>query len=82
MSTPAGWSETDGALEREFVFDGFPEAIAFVNRVAELAQAKDHHPSIAIDYKRVVLRWSTHSEGGITDRDRDLAGRSAALASV
>lgn len=74
-----GWNEVDEALEREFVFDGFPQAIAFVNRVAELAQAEDHHPDIAISYKRVTLRWSTHSAGGITERDRQLAARSDGL---
>jgi 4a-hydroxytetrahydrobiopterin dehydratase len=70
----------DGALQREFVFDGFPQAIAFVDRVAELAEAENHHPDIAVSYKRVTLRWVTHSAGGITDRDRELAARSAELA--
>ena len=51
-----------------------------MNRVAELAEAENHHPDVAISYKKVTLRWTTHSEGGITDRDRDLAVRSAALA--
>ena len=74
------WNEIDGALEREFVFDGFPQAIAFVDRVAELAEAENHHPDIAISYKRVTLRWTTHSEGGVTDRDRELAGRTSSLA--
>jgi 4a-hydroxytetrahydrobiopterin dehydratase len=74
------WPEVDGALQREFVFDGFPQAIAFVNRVAELADAENHHPDIAVSYKRVTLRWVTHSAGGITDRDRELARRSADLA--
>lgn len=75
-----GWNEVDGALEREFVFDGFPQAIAFVNRVAELAEAEDHHPDIAVAFKRVTLRWTTHSAGGITDRDRQLAARTDELA--
>jgi 4a-hydroxytetrahydrobiopterin dehydratase len=75
-----GWSEVDGALERVFRFDGFGEAMAFVNRVAELADSEDHHPDIEIHYNRVVLRWATHSAGAITDRDRELAGRSAELA--
>ena len=79
MSTPEGWSDVGGALEREFTFDGFPEAVAFVDRVAELAQAEDHHPDIDIRFKRVTLRWSTHSAGGITERDRELATRSAGL---
>jgi 4a-hydroxytetrahydrobiopterin dehydratase len=74
-----GWSEVDGGLEREFAFDSFAEAIAFVGRVAEAAEAADHHPDIAIHYKRVTLRWTTHSAGGITERDRQLAARSDEL---
>lgn len=77
---PEGWSEIDGALTREFSFDGFREAIAFVDRVADLAEAEDHHPDIDIRFRRVTLRWSTHSAGAITDRDRELARRSADLA--
>jgi 4a-hydroxytetrahydrobiopterin dehydratase len=73
------WNEVDGALEREFVFDGFPAAIAFVNRLAEAAEAADHHPDIAISYKRVTVRWTTHSAGGITDRDREMAGKTDSL---
>jgi len=80
MAVPDGWAEVDGALEREFRFGGFPEAIAFVNRVAELAEAENHHPDIAVSYRTVTLRWRTHSAEAITERDRDLAGRSAALA--
>ena len=79
MSLPDGWSEVDGALERVFRFDDFVAAMAFVNRVAELAQSENHHPDIAIHYNRVVLRWSTHSAGEITYRDRELAERSASL---
>jgi len=79
MSVPDGWVEADGALERTFELPSFPEAIAFVNRVAELAQAEDHHPDVTISYKKVTLRWTTHSEGGITERDRVLAVRSADL---
>ena len=77
---PEGWSEVDGALERVFEFPTFPDAIAFVNRVAELAEAEDHHPDIAVSYRRVTLRWWTHTAEGITDRDRELAAASAALA--
>jgi len=74
------WNEVDGALQREFVFDGFPAAITFVNRLAEAAEAADHHPDIAISYKRVTVRWATHSAGGITDRDRDMAAKTDELA--
>lgn len=80
MSVPSGWQERDGALEREFELASFADAIAFVGRVAELAEAENHHPDIAISYRRVTLRWTTHSAGGITDRDRELAERSGTLA--
>ncbi len=74
------WSESDGALERTFTFGNFREALAFVNRVGELAEAENHHPDIAISYKHVTLRWWTHTAGGITDRDRELAEKTSALA--
>jgi 4a-hydroxytetrahydrobiopterin dehydratase len=80
VGIPDGWSEVDSALTREFSFAGFGEAIAFVERVATLAQGADHHPDIDIRFKRVTLRWSTHSAGGVTERDRELAARSAELA--
>jgi 4a-hydroxytetrahydrobiopterin dehydratase len=80
MADPDGWSDVDNALERTFTFENFVEALGFVNRVGELAEAEDHHPDIRIDYKNVTLRWWTHTAGGITDRDRELASRSAELA--
>ena len=75
-----GWSEVEGALEREFRFDSFPDAIAFVNRLAELAEAANHHPDIAVSYRRVTVRWATHSDSAITDRDREMAERTNGLA--
>jgi 4a-hydroxytetrahydrobiopterin dehydratase len=80
MSAPEGWLEVDNAIEQTFELPSFPAAIAFVNRVAELAEAENHHPDVTISYKKVTLRWTTHSEGEITDRDRELADRSGALA--
>lgn len=77
----AGWHEVDGGLEQTFELPSFSDAIAFVNRVAELAEGENHHPDISIAYRQVTLRWSTHSAGGITERDHQLAARSAALAS-
>jgi 4a-hydroxytetrahydrobiopterin dehydratase len=73
------WQEVDGALQREVELPSFREAIAFVNGVAELAEQENHHPDIAISYRKVTLRWTTHSAGGITDRDRELAARTDAL---
>jgi 4a-hydroxytetrahydrobiopterin dehydratase len=74
-----GWSEVDGALERTFELPSFVEALAFVNRLGELAEAEDHHPDIAISYRKVTVRWWTHTAGGITDRDRELAEKTSSL---
>ena len=73
------WRRDGDSIKREFKFDDFLQAIAFVNKVAELAQSENHHPDIEIHYNRVILRWWTHTAGGVTDRDRELAARSAAL---
>jgi 4a-hydroxytetrahydrobiopterin dehydratase len=70
---PDGWAEVDGALQREFRFRDFAEALAFVNRVGELAEAEDHHPDIALHWNRVTLRWWTHVRDAITERDLELA---------
>jgi 4a-hydroxytetrahydrobiopterin dehydratase len=73
------WPEVDGALDKELEFASFPAAIAFVDRLAELAESENHHPDIDIRYRRVRVRWSTHSAGGVTDRDRELASRTDTL---
>jgi 4a-hydroxytetrahydrobiopterin dehydratase len=80
VSTPEGWVDAGGALERTFELPSFAEAIAFVNRVAELADRENHHPDIRIAYRKVTLRWTTHSAGGITERDYALAAQSDGLA--
>lgn len=64
-----GWSLEGQAIRKQFVFEGFPEAVAFVTRLVPGAEAADHHPDILINYKRVTLTYSTHSEGGLTDKD-------------
>ncbi len=64
-----GWALENNTLTRTFTFAGFPEAIAFVLRLAFDAEAADHHPDLTINYKRVRVVWSTHSAGGITDKD-------------
>jgi 4a-hydroxytetrahydrobiopterin dehydratase len=74
-----GWSEVDDALERTFELPDFVAALAFVNRVGELAESENHHPDISISYNRVTLRWWTHTAGGITDRDRKLAAKTNEL---
>jgi 4a-hydroxytetrahydrobiopterin dehydratase len=77
---PTDWQEVDGALQRTFELDTFPAALDFVNRVGALAEEEDHHPDIAISYREVTLRWWTHTAGGITDRDRELAAKTDELA--
>ena len=57
------------AITKRFTFAGFPEAVAFVGRLVPGAESADHHPDIAINYKRVTLTYSTHSEGGLTLKD-------------
>ncbi|HEY3382954.1 MAG TPA: 4a-hydroxytetrahydrobiopterin dehydratase [Vicinamibacterales bacterium] len=64
-----GWRREGDAIVRQFTFAGFPEAVAFVDRLVPAAEAADHHPDITINYKRVTLSYSTHSVGGITDKD-------------
>ena len=69
LQTLNGWILEGDAIKKQFTFSGFPEAVAFVNRLVPEAEAADHHPDIQINYKRVTLTYSTHSEGGLTDKD-------------
>jgi 4a-hydroxytetrahydrobiopterin dehydratase len=75
-----GWSRAGNEIRRTFEFDAFMPAIAFVNRVAEAAEAADHHPDIDIRFSKVSLALSTHSAGGLTRRDFDLAATIDGLA--
>jgi 4a-hydroxytetrahydrobiopterin dehydratase len=70
------WSRAGDAIEREWKFAGFVEAIEFVNRVADAAEEANHHPDILVHgWNRVRLTLATHSEGGLTEADFALAGR-------
>jgi 4a-hydroxytetrahydrobiopterin dehydratase len=64
-----GWTLEGDAIRKQYTFRDFLEAIAFVNCLAPKAEAADHHPDILINYKRVTLTYSTHSEGGLTVKD-------------
>lgn len=68
-----GWDLTGETISKKFSWLSFAEAMKFVNHVAELAERADHHPDILINYRRVTLVLSTHSEGGISQKDLDLA---------
>jgi len=65
----SGWTLDGDAIRKQFTFKGFPEAVGFVNRLVPEAEAADHHPDIQINYKRVTLVYSTHSDGGLTEKD-------------
>jgi 4a-hydroxytetrahydrobiopterin dehydratase len=67
-----GWRVEGNAFVKQFTFAGFPEAVAFVNRLVPGSEAADHHPDLAISYRRVTVAFTTHSEGGVTAKD--LAG--------
>ena len=64
-----GWELAGDTIRRQFTFADFPEAISFVVRTGFAAEAVDHHPDIQVNYKRVTLSYSTHSAGGLTEKD-------------
>ena len=68
-----GWEYKDNAIAKMFKFKEYLHGIEFVQKVAEIAEANDHHPDITINYTRVTFACSTHSEGGVTDKDFKLA---------
>ncbi|WP_313674212.1 4a-hydroxytetrahydrobiopterin dehydratase [Mycolicibacterium sp.] len=70
-----GWQRADGALRRSVTFPTFLDGIDVVRRVAELAERADHHPDIDIRWRTVHFAVSTHSEGGITEKDVELAAQ-------
>jgi 4a-hydroxytetrahydrobiopterin dehydratase len=76
------WTLDGDAITRQFTFRSFPDAVAFVCRLAFDAEAADHHPDISINYKRVTLTYSTHSEGGLTAKDFDGARAADAIAAT
>lgn len=74
-----GWERGDREIAKTYRFKDFKEAIAFVNEVAHVAEARNHHPDILIQYNRVRLTLSTHDEGGVTEKDLALASQCDAL---
>jgi 4a-hydroxytetrahydrobiopterin dehydratase len=73
------WAEVEGKLHRELTFADFSESWAFMQRVAELAEELDHHPDWCNSWNKVTIDLVSHSAGGITDNDRELARRIDAL---
>jgi len=80
MGSIPQWTELNGELQRTYQFDDFKQALAFVQRVAQAAERRQHHPDILIRYNKVTLTLTTHDAGGITDKDFELAAEIDALA--
>ena len=78
----SGWVLDGAAIRRQFTFAGFPEAVAFIVRLGFAAEAVDHHPDLLVNYKRVTVTYTTHSEGGLADKDFDGAGRATEIAAA
>jgi 4a-hydroxytetrahydrobiopterin dehydratase len=75
LATLPGWSFTNNSISKLFRFKSFMAGINFVNRIAPLAEAADHHPDILINYSRITFSCTTHSEGGVTEKDFALANQ-------
>jgi 4a-hydroxytetrahydrobiopterin dehydratase len=80
IATHEGWQrEGTGAISKEFKFDDFSAALAFVVRVGCLAEKRDHHPDVELGWGRAKVRWTTHDAGGLTRLDLELADATSKL---
>ncbi|MFZ1054438.1 MAG: 4a-hydroxytetrahydrobiopterin dehydratase [Opitutaceae bacterium] len=73
MEAVPRWARRTRVIQRQFQFAGFSEAMDFVNRIAKTAEKADHHPDIDIRWNKVTLALTTHSEGGLTEKDFSMA---------
>lgn len=75
-----GWSREGDSIRRTFKFDDFQGSVDFVNRITPPAEEMNHHPDVAISWNKVELTLSTHSQGGLTESDFELASKIDSLA--
>jgi 4a-hydroxytetrahydrobiopterin dehydratase len=75
-----GWEREGDAIQRTFELDDFKGSVDFVNRLTPEAEGMNHHPDLAISWNKVTVTITTHSEGGLTENDFELARRIATLA--
>lgn len=75
LSGRPGWRYENNAISKQFQFPDFGGSMNFVNRVAQLAEAANHHPDITITYNKVLMVLSSHDAGGVTQRDLNLAAQ-------
>lgn len=74
-----GWENENKEIKKTYKLDSFPSALMFASAVGQLAEAADHHPDILIQWRKVTLSLSSHSAGGLTTKDFDLAEQIEAL---
>ena len=74
-----GWRLIDGSLEKTYTFKNYYETIAFVNALAFIANAEDHHPDLAVSYSKCTVRFNTHDVGGLSGTDFECARQANAL---
>ena len=79
LAQVSGWQFSDGAIEKTFSFKNFHETMAFVNALAWISHVEDHHPDLAVSFSRCVVRFSTHSVGGVSINDFICAAKADAL---
>ena len=79
LAQVSGWHLSQGSIEKTFSFKNFHETIACVNALAWICNTEDHHPDLAVSYSRCVVRFNTHSVGGISVNDFICAAKADAL---
>ncbi|HEY6360829.1 MAG TPA: 4a-hydroxytetrahydrobiopterin dehydratase [Vicinamibacterales bacterium] len=75
LASLPGWRFVDGVIQRSYKTDGWPTTLMFVNAIGYCAEGADHHPDLKVSWGKLVVALSTHSAGGVTDKDLDLARR-------
>ncbi len=80
LASLPGWSREGDEIRKQYSFDDFMGSVGFVNAVAKLAEAAQHHPDITINYNKVSLALTTHDAGGLSERDISLATQADAAA--
>ncbi|MDH3225681.1 MAG: 4a-hydroxytetrahydrobiopterin dehydratase [Thermoleophilia bacterium] len=75
-----GWRAEGTAIVKEFAFGDFMGSIGYINRLAEVAEDANHHPDLSVSWNRVIVQWSSHEKGGVTEFDLEMAAKSDNLA--
>jgi 4a-hydroxytetrahydrobiopterin dehydratase len=80
LAALSGWAARDGLLSKTFTVPSFAHGVLFIGAIGQLAEAANHHPDVSLhDYSHVTVGLVTHSEGGLTEKDFDLAAQIEAL---